>query len=299
VNAILVPSGDHCGLGEALAFPARPILYLCTTMADEPTIWEAADAYERYIGRWSEQVARAFVEWLALPDDLRWLDVGCGTGALSRAIADAAAPRIVHGIDRSDGFVEGAKQRADPGGVQRFSVGDALDLPVGDATFDVAVSGLVLNFLPDPARAVSELCRSIEVGGTVALYVWDYTDGMQLIRYFWDAANALDPAARALDEGPRFPICQPEALEELFRRSGLQQVGTASIVVPTRFRDVDDYWTPFLGGQGPAPAYAMSLGETERHALRDRLRAALPTSADGSIALSARAFAVRGVAHTR
>ena len=263
-------------------------------MADEPTIWEAADAYERYIGRWSGHVAREFVEWLALPHDLRWLDVGCGTGALSRAIGAAAAPSSVHGIDSSDGFVEGARQRADPGGVQRFSVGDALDLPVGDATFDVAVSGLVLNFLPDPARAVSELRRSVEVGGTVALYVWDYTEGMQLIRYFWDAAIALDPAALALDEGTRFPICQPEALEELFRRSGLQQVETASIVVPTRFENFDDYWGPFLGGQGPAPAYAMSLGETERDALRDRLRAALPTSADGSIALSARAFAVRG-----
>ena len=170
-------------------------------MADEPTIWEAADAYERYIGRWSGYVAREFVEWLALPNDLRWLDVGCGTGALSRAIAAAAAPSSVHGIDSSDGFVEGARQRADTGGVQRFSVGDALDLPVGDATFDVAVSGLVLNFLPDPARAVSELRRSVEVGGTVALYVWDYAEGMQLIRYFWDAAIALDPAALALDEG--------------------------------------------------------------------------------------------------
>ncbi len=265
-------------------------------MADEPTIWEAADAYERYIGRWSEPVARAFVEWLSLPEDLRWLDVGCGTGALSRAIAAGVAPRIVHGVDRSDGFIEGARQRADTVGVQRFTVGEALDLPVDDATFDVAVSGLVLNFLPDPARAVSELRRSVEDGGTVALYVWDYTEGMQLIRYFWDAAIALDPAALALDEGPRFPICQPDALEELFRRSGLQQVETASIVVPTRFEDFDDYWRPFLGGQGPAPAYAMSLGEIERDALRDRLCAALPTSADGSIALSARAFAARGTA---
>jgi SAM-dependent methyltransferase len=203
-------------------------------------------------------------------------------------------PRIVHGIDRSDGFVEGARRRADRGGIQRFSVGDALDLPVDDATFDVAVSGLVLNFLPDATRAVSELRRSIDDGGNVALYVWDYAEGMQLIRYFWDAAIALDPAALALDEGPRFPICQPEALEELFRRSGLQRVETASIVVPTRFADFDDYWAPFLGGQGPAPAYAMSLGEIERDALRERLRAALPTSADGSIALSARAFAARG-----
>jgi hypothetical protein len=152
----------------------------------------------------------------------------------------------------------------------------------------------VLNVLPDPARAVSELGRAVRRGGTVALYVWDYAEGMQLIRCFWDAAVALDPDARALDEGERFPLCQPHALEALFRDSGLGEVEARSIVVPTRFTDFDDYWQPFLGAQGPAPAYVASLADADRDALRERLRAALPAGADGSIALSARAFAVRG-----
>jgi SAM-dependent methyltransferase len=264
-------------------------------VTDEVSIWGVAEAYERYIGRWSEPVAAEFVAWLDLADGLRWLDVGCGTGALSRAIAASAAPAGVHGIDRSDGFVELARERARPGDGQGFSTGDALDLPIDDATFDVAVSGLVVNFLPDHARAVSELRRAVRPGGTVALYVWDYADGMELIRYFWDAAATIDPAAIELDEGRRFPICRPDALEELFRQAGLDRVESRSIVVPTPFRDFDDYWLPFLGGQGPAPAFAMSLAAEDRDALRERLRASLPTADDGSMALGARAFAVRGL----
>jgi SAM-dependent methyltransferase len=262
-------------------------------VTDEASIWEVAEAYERYVGRWSVPVASDFVAWLALPGGLRWLDVGCGTGAVSRAVAAGAAPELVHGIDRSGGFVEYAARQAGRATV-RFSVGDALELPVADGTFDVAVSGLVLNFLPDPARAVSELRRAVRRGGTAALYVWDYAEGMQLIRCFWDAAVALDPDARALDEGERFPLCQPHALEALFRDAGLGEVEARSIVVPTLFTDFDDFWQPFLGAQGPAPAYVASLADADRDALRERLRAALPAGADGSIALSARAFAVRG-----
>jgi SAM-dependent methyltransferase len=260
---------------------------------NEPSIWEVAEAYERYVGRWSLPVAAEFVAWLALPGGLRWLDVGCGTGALSAAIDAGAAPLLVQGIDRSDGFVEYARQRTERA-TSRFSVGDALELPVADSTFDVAVSGLVVNFLADPRRAIAELRRAVLPGGTVALYVWDYAEGMQLIRCFWDAAVELDAEARTLDEGRRFPLCQPDALAALFNEAGLHQVETRSIVAPTLFTDFDEYWEPFLGGQGPAPSYVASLAEPARDALRERLRASLPTSVDGSISLSARAFAVRG-----
>jgi SAM-dependent methyltransferase len=261
-------------------------------VTSEPSIWAVSDAYERFIGRWSRPVAAEFVDWLALPDDLSWLDVGCGTGALSRAIDAAAAPRLVHGIDPSNGFIEGARRLA--GTRAQFSLGDALDLPVADASFDVVVSGLVLNFVPDHGRAASELRRAVRPGGTVAVYVWDYASGMELIRSFWDAASELDPGALALDEGRLFPICEPTALEELMRDAGLEGVESRSIVVPTVFTSFDDYWEPFLGGQGPAPAYAMSLAEADRSALRARLKETLPMRADGSFELSARAFAVRG-----
>jgi hypothetical protein len=138
------------------------------------------------------------------------------------------------------------------------------------------------------------MARAGRPGSTIALYVWDYAAGMELVRRFWDAAGALDPAASALDEAVRFPGCAPAPLEALFTATGLSGVATRAIDVPTRFRDFDDYWSPFLGGQGPAPAYTMSLPEDRRRVLREAIRQTLPTAADGSIRLTARAWAVRG-----
>ena len=140
------------------------------------------------------------------------------------------------------------------------------------------------------------MARVARPDGRVAAYVWDYTGGMELIRRFWDAAAALDPAAADLDEGRRFPLCQPEPLAGLFRDAGLAEVAVRPIQVPTVFRDFDDYWTPFLGGQGPAPGYVLSLDGAGRAALREELATRLPAAADGSIALAARAWAVAGTA---
>ena len=256
-------------------------------------IWASGDSYERYVGRWSRLVARDFLAWLDLPPRLGWLDVGCGTGALRAGILAATQPAALMGVDPSEGFLELARARL-PDARVRFETGDAQKLPLPDDTVDVAVSGLMLNFVPDQPRAMRELRRVVRPGGTVALYVWDYAGAMQLMRYFWDAAVALDPGARALDEGVRFPICRPEALAALFDDTGLEAVTTRALDVPTTFADFDDYWTPFLGGQGPAPGYCVGLAEAQRSALRDRLRASLPFGADGRIALSARAWAVRG-----
>jgi hypothetical protein len=124
--------------------------------------------------------------------------------------------------------------------------------------------------------------------------VWDYAEGMQMIRYFWDAATALDPAAAELDEGPRFPLCRPDPLRDLWTGAGLTGVEVGPIEVPTRFRDLDDYWTPFLGGQGPAPGFVGTLDEDRRAALQAQLGERLPVAADGSITLSARAWAISG-----
>ncbi|HUL58003.1 MAG TPA: methyltransferase domain-containing protein [Anaeromyxobacteraceae bacterium] len=256
-------------------------------------IWAIGAAYDRYVGRWSRLVAREFLGWLAASPSSRWLDVGCGAGALVEAILERDAPRSVLGIDRSEGFVAHARARiADVRA--RFEVGDAAALPVADGAFDAVVSGLVLNFVESPAQMVAEMARACRPGGTVALYVWDYAGGMELMRAFWSAARELDPGAAALDEGVRFPLCAPGPLAELLAGAGLSGVATRAIDVPTSFRDFDDYWSPFLGGQGPAPAYAMSLPAERRAALRDRIRAALPTAPDGSILLDARAWAVRG-----
>ena len=256
-------------------------------------VWASGAAYEPYVGRWSRLVAREFLAWLAVPPGSRWLDVGCGTGALTETILAVASPAAVVGIDPSAGFVAYARERVRD---QRagFAVGDAQALPHPDATYDAVVSGLMLNFVPDPTRAAAEMARVARPGGVVAAYVWDYAGEMQLMRHFWDAAAALDPAARDLDEGRRFPLCQPEPLAALFQGAGLADVATRAIDVPTHFRDFDDYWSPFLGGQAPAPAYAMSLSEVRRAALRERIRASLPAEPDGSLRLIARAWAVRG-----
>jgi ubiquinone/menaquinone biosynthesis C-methylase UbiE len=256
--------------------------------------WASGDLYEPYVGRWSRLVAQEFLKWLDRPMDGHWLDVGCGTGALSQTILNICNPQAIKGIDRSEGFVAYARSKVNDPRVT-FDVGDAQSLPVDSESYDAAISGLVLNFVPEPAKMISEMSRAVKKDGRVAVYVWDYADKMQMMRHFWDAAIALDPTVADLDESPRFPICKPEALRELFQSSGLDQVETRAIDVETHFKGFDDYWNPFLGGQGPAPTYAMSLSEEKRATLRERIRAGLPFAADGSIPLIARAWAVKGV----
>jgi SAM-dependent methyltransferase len=258
-------------------------------------IWANGASYEDYIGRWSNLVARQFLNWLDIASGAHWLDVGCGTGILSRAILDSASPKMVVGIDSSEEYIEFAsKQIQDP--CVSFRLGDAQLLPVESASYDAAVSGLVLNFVAQPNQMLNEMARAVCVGGTVAAYVWDYTDQIQLIRYFWNAAVELDKTVLALDEGQRFSLCQPEPLRQLFQSSTrLEDIEVRAIDVPTIFTNFDDYWSPFLGGQGPAPSYTMSLSEERRIALREHIRLTLPVAPDGSTHLIARAWAIRGV----
>jgi SAM-dependent methyltransferase len=254
--------------------------------------WDHGDPYEQYVGRWSRRVAPRFLAWLSIPSGRRWLDVGCGTGALCTAIANHCAPSLVIGIEPSEGFLAQAKERL--GGRALLHRGSATAIPLDPASVDATVSGLVLNFVPDGPATLAEMARVTARGGTIAAYVWDYAGQMEFMRVFWDAAVALKPDSATLDEGIRFPLCRPDALSALFAHAGLKGIGVRSIDIPTRFADFEDYWRPFLGGQGPAPAYAMSLDETARAHLRERIRERLPLAADGSIALTARAWAVRG-----
>jgi SAM-dependent methyltransferase len=256
------------------------------------SVWNQGNPYERYVGRWSRPVAAQFLRWLAMPPSLRWLDVGCGTGALATAIVDSAEPKEVFAVDPSEGFLSLARQGLHDEATLRL--GSAAQLPLTDSSVDIAVSGLVLNFIPDLDAGLAEMKRVVGPGGTIAGYVWDYAEGMELMRAFWDAAVSLRPEAQPLDEGVRFPLCEPSALRAAFESAGLADVEVAPLTIETPFRDFDDYWSPFLGGQGPAPAYACSLDEASRDALRERLRERLAAEADGTIALHARAWAVRG-----
>lgn len=263
--------------------------------ASREDVWATGESYEPYVGRWSRLVATEFVARLDVPAGKSWLDIGCGTGALSRVILEQSDPEHVLGIDPSEGFLAFARRQVSGTQVE-FRVGDAQAIPVQDASFDAVVSGLMLNFVPDPSRAVTEMRRTARREGIVAAYVWDYSEGMEMIRHFWNAVVALDPAAHEKDEGRRFPLCRAEPLHSLFEGVGLQEVGLVAIDVSTVFEDFDDYWTPFLGGQGPAPSYCASLAEDRRATLRETLRASLPMQHDGRVHLTARAWAVHGIA---
>lgn len=253
--------------------------------------WKRGSPYEQYVGRWSRQVAPLFLEWLNMPRGRRWLDVGCGTGALCAAIVDRCSPSSVAGVEPAEGFLKTAQENL--AGRAALHQGTATEIPLGNASVDVVVSALVLNFIPDQRAALLEMARVTRNEGTIAAYVWDYAGKMELMRVFWDTAVELNPTARDLDEGARFPMCRPDALENLFAGAGLQGIDVKPIDIPTPFANFDDYWRPFLGGQGPAPAYAMSLDEIARERLRNRIRERLPTELNGSISLIARAWAVR------
>ena len=253
--------------------------------------WERGNPYEEYVGRWSRQVAPLFLSWLNIPAARRWLDVGCGTGALCTAIVDRCSPSSVVGIEPSEGFLKTAKKNL--AGRAALHQGSATAIPLDDASVDVVVSGLVLNFIPDQRGALLEMARVTSKGGTIAAYVWDYGGTMDLMRFFWDAVVEINPDAAKLDEGVRFPLCRPESLEKLFASAGLDGVEVKPIDIPTPFANFDDYWQPFLGGQGPAPAYAMSLNDAARTRLRNRIRERVPTEANGSISMTARAWATR------
>jgi SAM-dependent methyltransferase len=199
----------------------------------------------------------------------------------------------VLGLDPSPGFIKLARLRATEPSAS-FLIGDAQALCVKHASFDVAVSGLVLNFIPVPATMLGEAVTALRPGGLLGVYVWDYDGKMDMLQYFWDAARSTDPTAADLDEGRRFPMCRPEPLRALLSAAGLQDVAVEAIDISTTFADFDEYWRPFLGGQGAAPAYVATLSEERQAQLREQLRASLPFEPDGSIRLRARAWAAKG-----
>jgi SAM-dependent methyltransferase len=254
--------------------------------------WSGGAAYDGYVGRWSRLVAAEFIPWLGVPAGATWIDVGCGTGELSRSILRIATPRRVVSLDPSAGYLDHARASTTDPRVE-FRRGNDQDVRSLGLAADAVVSGLVLNFVPDPIDALRAASEATAPGGLIAAYVWDYADGMAMLRHFWDAAVAEDPAARSKDEGARFPICAAGALNSAFETAGLTDVAERPIDVTDRFADFDEYWTPFLSGEAPAPGYLASLPEDRQARLRELVFASLPIAADGSITLTCRAWAVR------
>jgi SAM-dependent methyltransferase len=260
---------------------------------DQDAIFSAAQAYEHFMGRWSRGLAPILVRFAGVGDGDAVLDVGSGTGALTAAVAAVAPSSRIVGIDPSEPYVALAQARQGSTHVA-FEVGDAQQMRFATASFDRTLSLLVVNFIPDRRRALAEMARVTKPGGTIAAAVWDYGEGMEMLRVFWDEAVALQPSADAKDER-HMPLCRQGDLTALWTAQGLENVVEEGLTIETRFASFDDFWQPFLEKQGPAGAYASSLAPADREALRLRLRRRLlGDDADRPLLLHARAWAVRG-----
>ncbi len=250
----------------------------------------AADAYDRHIGRYGPALAARLIAAAGLSPGQRALDVGCGPGALTAALAELLGAGNVAAVDPSEPFARACGSRV-PG--VRVEVAAAEALPFGDDSFDASLSQLVVNFMSDAPAGVGEMRRVTRPGGTVAAAVWDYADGMTLLRRFWDAAVALDPDAARLDEGVSMPYCRPDELERLWLEAGLRDVETSELVVEAGYSGFDDLWQPLESGVGPSGAYAAALPAQRRTRLRDELRRRLGAGEE-PFRLTARAWCVVG-----
>ncbi|HKO90205.1 MAG TPA: class I SAM-dependent methyltransferase [Polyangiaceae bacterium] len=255
--------------------------------------WAIGAAYDAYMGRWSRPLARAFVSWLEPAPRRHWLDVGCGTGAVSAAICELGNPASIVACDPSGPFIDYARDLL-PDKRVGFELATAEHLPEREGGFDLVVSGLVLNFISAPERALAAMRARLSAEGCIAAYVWDYAGGMEFLRCFWEVAVEQNAAAAAFDERQRFASCNPTQLAASFRAAGLEKVETTALDSSVEFVDFDDFWQPFLGRTGPAPSYLAALDPAQRERLKERLRERLEAGHERRLEFPARAWAVRG-----
>lgn len=265
---------------------------LSVTDTRQHDAWAQGANYDLYMGRWSRLVAAEFIDWMGIAPGARWCDFGSGTGALTEAVASRAAPAEAIGIDPSEGFISYARRRYRATRTLRFVTGSTEDMPDDLGALNVAVSGLVVNFVPDPVSFLRCMADAVRPDGRAGFYVWAYPGGgLQFVDRFWKAAVALDRDAGGLDEAVRFPDCTESGLQKMVALAGWVDPEFRAIEVPTVFDDFEDFWHPFTLGTGPAPGYAASLSPEARAALRDRLEAEM--GGPGKITMTARAWAVK------
>ena len=281
------------------AFVWAPVVWVLRCQDNQPKMFGDAEAYERFMGRWSRVVAPRLVDFTELPERGRMLDVGSGTGSLAFVIAERKSDTHVLGIDPSKEYVAYATSRNPFPDRVAFAVGDAQQVEFPDGSFDAILSSLVINFIPDTKKALFELRRVTNPGGKLSAAVWDYGAGMQMLRTFWDAAVEIDPEAGKVDEN-RMPLCREGELSALWRQAGLENVHEQPIDLTMRFESFADYWDPFLLGQGPAGAYVRRLDRNKLPALRKEIKRRLSLSTeDTPVVLSARVWSVRGIVPNR
>ena len=260
-------------------------------MPGAETFRASTDAYDRHVGRYGPQLAGAMIAFAGLEPGMNALDVGCGPGTRTAALAERLGPASVSGADPSEPFVRSCRRRL-PG--VEVVVAPAETLPFADGDFDAVLSQLVVNFMQDAEAGVAEMARVTRAEGVVAACVWDYAGEMTLLRAFWDAAREVEPQrAAAADEGAVMPWCREGELADLWRGAGLREVRAGSLVVRASYADFDDLWAPFPTGLAPSGAFCSALDDDRRAALRDAYRRRLGVG-DGPFELSARAWVVAG-----
>ena len=259
----------------------------------EAKMFAASAGYESFMGRWSRILAPKFIAFAGVKNGDRVLDVGTGTGSVASTVEASMPASEIVGIDPSPGFIAAAQKNA-KSTRSRFEVGDAQALKLKDASFDRTLSLLVLNFIPDHNKATAEMRRVTRAQGVVGACVWDYDAGMQMLRFFWDEAIALDPAIEPKDERHR-KLSRQGQLGDLWRKAGLVEIHEAPLVIDQRYASFEDYWGSFRTGAGPGGAYVVSLPEDRRRQLELRMRKRLlGDREDGQFTLTSRAWCVRG-----
>jgi ubiquinone/menaquinone biosynthesis C-methylase UbiE len=265
-----------------------------TTAAEaEAKMFAASAGYERFMGRWSRLLAPAFIAFAGVKNGDRILDVGTGTGSLAATLEATMPASEIVGVDPSEGFISYAQRNAKSSRA-RFEVGDAQALKFGDASFDAALALLVMNFIPDQQRAATEMRRVTRPQGIVSACVWDYNQGMQMLRFFWDEAEAFDPAIESKDER-HMKLSHQGQLGDLWKQVGLVNIKEEPLTIEQSFTSFNDYWEPFTKGAGPGGAYVVTLSPDRREQLEGRMRKRLLGDRnDGPFKLAATAWCVRG-----
>ena len=258
-------------------------------MAEVKVTFDNADAYERFMGRWSRAVGEKFLDWIAPPQNARWLDVGCGTGAFSELILKRCAPKSLAGIDPAPAQIDYARKLLP---AADFRVADSMELPFEDSAFDVVASALVLHFIPDRSKALAEMKRVVRNGGLVAAYTWERTATVDFAPYR-PMMQVIESIGAEVFRSPTVPEGSLDGLRASVEAAGFKDIEVTQIEATQSYRDFEDYWSAQTPSFSPPGKAVAQLTESQRETLRDRLRETLPTGKDGSVSYSARAVAFK------